>query len=52
MAGSKTVELLGANTESIRLSGTEARTSIALDPAAQRRLSTNLNEAASDVSRP
>ena len=45
MAGSKTVELLGANTESIRLSGTEARTSIALDPAAQNRLTTNLREA-------
>ena len=45
MAGSKTVELLGANNESIRLSGAEARTSIALDPAARNRLSTNLNEA-------
>ena len=45
MAGSKTVELLGANNESIRLSGAQARTSIALDPAARNRLSTNLNEA-------
>lgn len=45
MAGSKTVELLGANNESIRLSGTEARTSIALDPAGRSRLSANLNEA-------
>ena len=52
MAGSKTVELLGANTESIRLSGTEARTSIALDPAARSRLSTNLNEAATRSAAP
>lgn len=52
MAGPKTVELLGANNESIRLSGAQARTSIALDPAAQRRLSTNLNEAATTSAAP
>jgi tyrosinase len=44
-AGPKTVELLGANNESIRLSGTQARTSIALDPAVRNRLSDNLREA-------
>ena len=52
MAGSKTVELLGANNESIRLSGAEARTSIALDPAARNRLSTNLSEAATTSAAP
>jgi tyrosinase len=52
MAGSKTVELLGANNESIRLSGAEARTSIALDAAVQNRLSTNLREAAATSAAP
>jgi tyrosinase len=42
MAAPKNVELLGANTESIRLSGTEATTSVALDAAVQNKLSSNL----------
>jgi tyrosinase len=41
----KTVELLGANNESIRLSGTEATTSVALDAAVQDKLSSNLRSA-------
>jgi tyrosinase len=47
----KTVELLGANNQSIRLSGTEARTSVALDGAVRARLSTNLRAAAAPAAR-
>lgn len=42
----KTVELLGANNQSIRLTGAEARTSVALDPAVQSKVSTSLRAAA------
>jgi tyrosinase len=46
MAGPKTVELLGANTQSLRLTGTEARTAVALDPAVHQRLTASLRSAA------
>ena len=45
MAGPKTVELLGANNESLRLIGAEAGTSVTLDAAVQRKVSTNLETA-------
>jgi tyrosinase len=45
MAGPKTVELLGANNQSLRLAGAEARTSLALDAAVQRKLSATLRSA-------
>jgi tyrosinase len=38
----KTVELLGANKQSIRLSGTEARSSVSLDSAVQQKVSAGL----------
>src|SRR3974377_39252 len=38
MAGPKTVELLGANNESLRVIGTEAGTWVPLDAAGQRTL--------------
>lgn len=46
MAGPKTVELLGANNQSVRLSGAEVRTSVALDPGARNRLSASFRAAA------
>ena len=46
MAEPKNVELLGANNASIRLSGAEARTSVALDATVRNKLSTNLRAAA------
>jgi len=46
MAEPKTVELLGANNQSLRLTGTEARTSVALDAAVQRKVSMSLQTAA------
>jgi len=42
MAARKTAELLGANSEGIRVSGAEARTSVALDAAAKSRLTGSL----------
>jgi len=42
MAGPANVELLGANTQSIRLSGTEARTSLALDAAVKNKVAASL----------
>ena len=48
----KTVELLGANTESIRLSGAEARTSIALDPAALEQVVNQPERGSQNVSGP
>ena len=45
MAGPKTVELLGANNESLRVVGTEAGTSVTLDAAVQRKVSTSLESA-------
>ena len=45
MAGPKTVELLGANNESLRVIGTEAGTSVTLDTAVQRKVSTSLETA-------
>jgi tyrosinase len=42
MAGPPNVELLGANTQSIRLSGTEARTSVALSPAVKNKVTASL----------
>jgi tyrosinase len=45
MAGPKNVELLGANTQSMRLSGREARTTVTLDPAVQRKVTASLHAA-------
>jgi tyrosinase len=45
MPGPKTVELLGANNESLRVVGTEAGTSVTLDAAVQRKVSTSLESA-------
>jgi tyrosinase len=42
MVGPKTVELLGANAQSLRLVGTDARTSVALDASVQRKVSASL----------
>ena len=46
MAGPKTVELLGANTQSLRVIGTAASTSLTLDTAVQRKVTTSLRSAA------
>jgi tyrosinase len=46
MAKPKTVELLGANKQSLSLTGTQASTSVALDRAVQRKVSTSLRAAA------
>jgi tyrosinase len=46
MAGPKTVELLGANAQSLRVSGTEARTSLTLDAAVKSKVTTSLESAA------
>jgi tyrosinase len=48
----KTVELLGANTQSIRLAGTEARSAVALDASVQRKLSNNLRSVAASSAAP
>jgi tyrosinase len=45
MAGPKTVELLGANDQRLRLAGAEASTSVALDASVQRKLSESLRSA-------
>jgi tyrosinase len=42
MAGPKTVELLGANSQSLSLTGAETRTSVALDAAVQSKVSASL----------
>lgn len=42
MAGPKPVELLGARDQSLRLVGTEARASVALDAAVQRKVTDSL----------
>jgi tyrosinase len=47
MAESKNVELLGANQQPLRLVGTEARTSVALDAAVRGKVSESLRAAAS-----
>jgi tyrosinase len=49
MAAPKNVELLGANTQSIRLSGAQARTSVTLDTAVQRKVSASLRAAAEET---
>lgn len=41
----RTVELLGANTESIHLEGTEATTSVALDPAVKEKVTASRDQA-------
>jgi tyrosinase len=46
MAGSKDVELLGANTQSIRLTGTEVRSAVVLNPAVRQKVSNSLRAAA------
>jgi tyrosinase len=45
MAGPKTVELLGANNKSLRLTGAEARTSVVLDASVQRKVSASFHSA-------
>jgi tyrosinase len=42
MAGPKPVELLGANGQSLNLTGAEARTSVALDASVQRKVAASL----------
>lgn len=51
VAGSRSVELLGANTQSLRLSGTEARTSVVLDPAVRRKVAASLRSVAAATPR-
>jgi tyrosinase len=46
MAGPKTTELLGANTESLRLVGMAARTSVTLDDSVRRKVSSSLQSMA------
>jgi tyrosinase len=46
MAGPKTVELLGANNQSLSLTGAEASTSVALDTAVHRKVVTSFAAAA------
>jgi tyrosinase len=46
MVDPKTVELLGANNQSLRLTGTGTTTSVALDAVVQRKVSTSLQAAA------
>lgn len=48
MAAPRNVELLGANEERMSLSGTEARTSVRLDAAVQRKVSASLVAAAAE----
>ena len=45
MPGPKTVELLGANNQSMRLAGAEARTTVMLDAAVQRKVTASLHAA-------
>jgi tyrosinase len=45
MAGRRNVELLGANTQSIRLTGNEARTSLSLEPSVKNKVTRNLTAA-------
>jgi tyrosinase len=45
MAGPKRAELLGANSQSLRLAGAEARTSVVLDTGVQRKVSAGLRSA-------
>jgi tyrosinase len=52
MAGSKTVELLGANNQSLRLVGTEARSAVALDATVQSKLSASLRSATATAASP
>lgn len=46
MAGPKTAELLGANQQSLSLTGTEARTSVTLDTAVRAKVATSFAAAA------
>jgi tyrosinase len=46
MPGQKTVELLGANNQKLRVTGAEAKISVALDQSVQRKLSASLESAA------
>src|ERR1700733_11591830 len=46
MPAQKTVELLGANNQSLRVTGAEAKISVALDQSVQRKLSASLESAA------
>jgi tyrosinase len=45
MAGPKKVELLGVNTQSLKVSGTDARTSVKLDSAVRQKVSASLTAA-------
>ena len=46
MAGPKTVELLGANAARLRFTGNQAQTTVALDPAVQRKVTASFHAAA------
>jgi len=46
MAGPKNVELLGANRQSLRVSGSDIRTSVTLDTSVQRKVSASLTASA------
>ena len=46
MRGRKTVELLGANNQSLRLVGNQAAASVGLDPAVQRKVSASFRAVA------
>ena len=52
MAGRKTVELLGANKQSLRLTGPEAKDAVVLDSAVQQRLTASLRSAATAAAAP
>ena len=45
MAGPKTVELLGANNQRLRLAGAEAHSTVTLDPAVQRKVTASFHAA-------
>ena len=52
MRGQRTVELLGANNQSLRLTGNEARAAITLDAAVQRKVTASFLAAAAAPVRP
>jgi tyrosinase len=52
VAGRKTVELLGANKQSLRLTGSEAKDAVVLDSAVQQKLTASLRSAATAAAAP
>src|SRR4029077_13522233 len=49
MAGRRNVELLGANNQSIRLTGNEARTSLSLEPSVKSKVTNSLAAARAEA---